>query len=143
MVHCGRALLPGAPSCSHGCCWLLQLDSQLPGWNKLSQTSGKGRAVVLVLIFSFAFATRTCCLAMLCIHTIKSLCSTIIKYDHIFTCCFQSQTYLVIFFKISWLIIVHFWNDFRGFYWTLAVFSLILHPVLIMAARCAAFTQKD
>lgn len=41
MVHCGRAVLPGSTPSGHGCCWLLQLDGQLPGWNELPQTSGK------------------------------------------------------------------------------------------------------
>lgn len=41
MVHCGRAVLPGAPPSSHGCGRLLQLDIQLSCRNELPQTSGK------------------------------------------------------------------------------------------------------
>lgn len=42
VVHCGWAVLPGAPPCSHGCRWLLQLDRKFPCWNELPQTWGKG-----------------------------------------------------------------------------------------------------
>lgn len=41
MVHCGRAVLPGAPPSSHGCGRLLQLDIQLSCRNELPQTGGK------------------------------------------------------------------------------------------------------
>ena len=41
MVHCGRAVLPGAAACRHGRGWLLQLDGQLHRWNQLPQISGE------------------------------------------------------------------------------------------------------